>query len=68
MHKQAGWKKTPNCRPTVTVSLLDETLEKIEDTRFEERFNSRSEAIEYLVNLGLKTLEYRRNKKLAASS
>lgn len=61
--RTAGWKKNENCRPTVTVSLLDETLEKIENTRFEKRFNSRSETMEYLVELGLKVLERRKERQ-----
>lgn len=61
---KVGWKKTENCRPTVTVSLLDDTLEKIEDIRFEERFNSRSETIEYLVMLGMRVMDKRKQRQL----
>jgi len=64
MHrKQAGWKKTENARPIISISLLDDTLEKIEDTRFEKRFNSRSETIEYILSLGLKVLEKRKERQ-----
>lgn len=57
-------------RPRYTVSVDDELFQKIEDFRFEKRFQTRSEATVELIRLGLKALEKeskaqkRRQKKI----
>jgi metal-responsive CopG/Arc/MetJ family transcriptional regulator len=44
-------------KPRYTVSVDDELFQKIEDFRFERRFQTRSEATVELIRLGLKALE-----------
>lgn len=44
-------------KPRYTVSVEPELFQKIEDFRFEKRFQTRSEATVELIRLGLKTLE-----------
>ena len=66
--KTVGFKKNENSKPIVSVTLEDDLLQEIENIRFQKRLNSRSEAMAYLMNLGIKVLEKRKEKKLAASS
>ena len=47
-------------RPRYTVSVDDELFKQIEDFRFEQRFNTRSEATVELIRLGL---EYLKNQQ-----
>lgn len=44
-------------RPRYTVSVDEEMFQKIEDFRFERRFNTRSEATVELIRLGLESLK-----------
>ena len=44
-------------RPRYTVSVDPELFQKIEDFRFEHRFQTRSEATVELIRLGLEALE-----------
>ncbi len=44
-------------RPRYTVSVDDDMFQKIEDFRFEHRFQTRSEATVALIRLGLESLE-----------
>lgn len=44
-------------KPRYTVSVDDELFKKIEDFRFENRFQTRSEATVELIRLGLKALQ-----------
>ena len=44
-------------RPRYTVSVDPELFQKIEDFRFEHRFQTRSEATVDLIRLGLEALE-----------
>ncbi len=44
-------------RPRYTVSVDPELFRKIEDFRFERRFQTRSEATVELIRLGLEALE-----------
>jgi hypothetical protein len=43
-------------KPRYTVSVDDELFKKIEDFRFEHRFQTRSEATVQLIRLGLEAL------------
>ena len=43
--------------PRYTVSVDNDLFQKIEDFRFERRFQTRSEATVELIRLGLKALE-----------
>ena len=51
-------------RHRYTVSVDDEMFQKIEDYRFDNRYNTRSEATVALIRLGLEALE----KEKAASA
>lgn len=44
-------------KPRYTVSVDDELFQKIEDFRFEHRFQTRSEATVELIRLGLESLK-----------
>ncbi len=44
-------------RPRYTVSVDEELFKKIEDYRYENRFQTRSEATVELIRLGLEALE-----------
>ena len=44
-------------RHRYTVSVDDEMFQKIEDYRFDNRYNTRSEATVALIRLGLEALE-----------
>lgn len=43
----------PTLKPRCTVTVDDELFKEIEDFRFEHRFQNRSEAALYLLQLGL---------------
>lgn len=47
-------------RPRYTVSVDQEMFEKIEDFRFENRYQTRAEATVELIRLGLEVLESRK--------
>lgn len=59
---KVGWKKTENCKPVISVTLSEDLIERVEDARFENRINSRSETIEQLIRLGLRVLEKRKQR------
>lgn len=48
-----GWKKTPNAKPIVTITLDEELLKKIEDYQFDNRLKNRSQAIQELILKGM---------------
>ena len=50
-------------RPRYTVSVDDDMFEKIEDFRFENRFQTRSEATVELIRLGLEAVEEKKKKE-----
>ena len=50
-------------RPRYTVSVDDELFQKIEDYRFEHRFNTRAEATVALIKLGLEAVLAEQEKK-----
>ena len=54
-------------KPRYTVSVDSELFQKIEDFRFEHRFQTRSEATVELIRLGLEALQKDQAKKNAAS-
>lgn len=49
-------------RPRYTVSVDDDMFAKIEDFRFENRFQTRSEATVELIRLGLEAVEKKKKK------
>lgn len=50
-------------RPRYTVSVDEKLFQQIEDFRFENRYQTRSEATVELIRLGLKQLEMEKKKK-----
>ncbi|MDE6568260.1 MAG: ribbon-helix-helix domain-containing protein [Lachnospiraceae bacterium] len=50
-------------RPRYTVSVDDDMFAKIEDFRFENRFQTRSEATVELIRLGLEAVEEKKKKE-----
>ena len=49
-------------RPRYTVSVDDDLFSRIEDFRFENRFQTRAEATVELIRLGLEVVEERKKK------
>jgi len=47
----------PTNKPIISVVLDDETLEKVDDYRFENRISSRSKALNELIKKGIIQLE-----------
>ena len=47
----------PTIKPKVLITMDDELLERVDDFRFDNRINSRSEAIRRLINEALKKYE-----------
>ncbi|MBO4838700.1 MAG: hypothetical protein J5493_04955 [Lachnospiraceae bacterium] len=54
-------------RPRYTVSVDPELFQRIEDFRFEHRYQTRSEATVELIRLGLESLEQSENNKSDSS-
>lgn len=50
-------------KPRYTVSVDEELFKRIEDFRFEQRFQTRSEATAELIRLGLETLKKEKEKE-----
>jgi len=50
-------------KPRYTVSVDEELFQRIEDFRFEHRFQTRSEATVELIRLGLEALEQSQTNK-----
>ncbi len=53
-------------RPRYTVSVDSELFKRIEDFRFEHRFQTRSEATVELIRLGLEALEKEKTSSISA--
>lgn len=51
-------------RPRYTVSVDDELFQRIEDFRYEHRYQTRSQATVELIRLGLEALKKSRRKKM----
>ena len=47
----------PTQKPRILITIDDKLIERIDDFRFENRINSRSEAIRRLINEALKKYE-----------
>lgn len=58
-----GWKKTPNAKPTITVTLDEELLKRIEDYQFENRIKNRSQAIQQLILKGMELMDKEEGKE-----
>lgn len=52
----------PTEKPRILIALEDYLLTRIDDYRFENRINSRSEAIRLLIEAGLKVSELSKPK------
>lgn len=50
----SGFKKTPNAKPIINITIDEDLLKKVEDFQFENRIKNRSEAIRQLI---LKAME-----------
>ena len=54
----------PTEKPRFTIIADDEIFQKVDDFRFENRFQSRSAAVKELIRLGLEAFEIQnKNKK-----
>jgi metal-responsive CopG/Arc/MetJ family transcriptional regulator len=53
MNMSSGFKKTPNAKPIINITIDDDLLEKVEDFQFTNRIKNRSEAIRQLIILGM---------------
>lgn len=53
----SGWKKTPNSKPTITITLNEELLKIVEDYQYTNRIPSRSKAINEIIKLGILSIE-----------
>lgn len=45
----SGFKKTPNAKPIINITIDEELLKKVEDFQFDNRIKNRSEAIRQLL-------------------
>lgn len=52
----------PTTKPRYCITVDEETLKKIDDFRFEKRYNSRSQATVELIRLGLEALNEKQNE------
>lgn len=52
----------PTEKPQFSIVMDKETLEKVEDFRFSERFPNRSQAINYLIKKGMEAIEQEKDK------
>lgn len=53
----------PTEKPQFSIVMDKETLEKVEDFRFSERFPNRSQAINYLIKKGMEVIEQEKEKE-----
>lgn len=53
----SGFKKFPNAKPIVNITIDEELLKKIEDFKFSNRFPNRSQAFTNLIIAGFEHLE-----------
>lgn len=60
-----GYKKTPNARPIINITIPEELLDKVEDYRYNERFSNRSQAICKLIENALEMYSAKKNGKEA---
>lgn len=59
-----AYRKNSNCRPSATISFDEELLNYIDEYRFSKRKESRSEAVEELLEFGKRYLELLEKKRL----
>lgn len=53
----------PTEKPQFSIVMDKETLEQVEDFRFSKRFPNRSQAINYLIKEGMKSLAEKEEKE-----
>lgn len=63
-----GYKKTPNAKPIINITVDEGLLEMIENYRFENRLSSRSEAFSKLVQLGFNYVSNKEFKEISFSN
>ncbi len=56
-----AWKKLPNAKPTITLTIDEELLKALEDYQFDNRIKNRSQAIAELLRKGM-AIEDQENK------
>ena len=59
-----AYKKNQNCKPAATISFDEDLLNYVDEYRFSKRKESRSEAVNELIEMGLKYLELKRQRAL----
>jgi metal-responsive CopG/Arc/MetJ family transcriptional regulator len=58
-----AWKKLPNAKPTITLTIDEELLKDLEDFQFDNRIKNRSQAIDTLLRKALKLDEIENSDK-----
>lgn len=53
----AGFKKSPNAKPIINITIDEDLLKKIEDYQFENRIKNRSQAINELIRKGMLSID-----------
>jgi metal-responsive CopG/Arc/MetJ family transcriptional regulator len=48
-----AWKKLPNAKPTITLTIDEEFLKELEDYQFDNRIKNRSQVIDLLLRKAL---------------
>lgn len=48
-----AWKKLPNAKPTITLTIDEELLKELEDYQFDNRIKNRSQVIDLLLRKAL---------------
>lgn len=48
-----AWKKLPNAKPTITLTIDEELLKELEDYQFDNRIKNRSQVIDILLRKAL---------------
>lgn len=56
-----AWRKLPNAKPTITLTIDEELLKELEDFQFDNRIKNRSQAIDTLLRKALKLEENKEN-------
>lgn len=64
MAKKEYYRQTANAKPSAGISFEEEVLKAVDEYRFSKRKESRSEAVNELIEMGLKYLELKRQRAL----
>jgi metal-responsive CopG/Arc/MetJ family transcriptional regulator len=58
----SGYKKTPNAKPIINITIPEDLLQQVVDYKFDQRIDNRSQAICKLVRLGLEKAKENNSK------